>query len=317
MTEEPPGPVHRSPATALPAPAATATASATADAVRAAAEHGRLCGVVSQAQRDLQSCVEKHSGLFDGKPFDATLLGAVSSANVFGSPDDPAERLEIANRTSLWIFGLDWLVDYRARTRADLDGIEAECRAAAADEPYTGGSPLGAFLREIRDRLATAPAFAERHPVWRDELERMLAAMAREWEWKTASARPTFDDYLANADNFGSTFVNVSHWIFTGDAAALSRLDALRAVSRKVQQVLRLLNDLATYRRDVTWGDLNALLLGVDRDAVTRRIGELVDECHTALGPLHEACPREAVYLERQIGYSMGFYGIADYWGRL
>jgi hypothetical protein len=147
----------------------------------------------------------------------------------------------------------------------------------------------------------------------------MLRSMALEWEWKSAgtAGRPSFEDYLANADNFGSTFVNVSHWIFTGGPSWPEHLDALREASREVQRVLRLLNDLATYERDVTWGDLNALLLGVDRAAVTERIAALVERCRELLGPLYGPCPREAVYLERQIGYSTGFYGATDYWGEL
>ncbi len=134
---------------------------------------------------------------------------------------------------------------------------------------------------------------------------------------ETGSWPPTFEDYLRNADNFGSTFVNAGHWIFTSEPGVLAHLAPLLEASREVQQVLRLLNDLATYKRDVTWGDLNAMLLDADRATVRKRIGELVDHCRTLLRPLHDSCPREAVYLERQIGYSMGFYGGADYWGEL
>jgi hypothetical protein len=285
--------------------------------VRAAAEHGAICAVAARSQRDLQGCATRHPELFAAKPFDGALFGTVALANAFGSPGDPADRLRIANRTSLWIFALDWLVDYRADSRAEVEEVLAGCRAVGDGGDPVPGLPLTAFLAEIRDELAGAPAFARLRPVWRDELERMLRSMALEWEWKSAGARPSLAEYLDNADNFGSTFVNVSHWIHTGGPSWPAHLDELREASREVQRVLRLLNDLATYERDVTWGDLNALLLGADRAAVTARIGALVEHCHELLGPLRGPCPREAVYLERQIGYSMGFYGATDYWGEL
>ncbi|WUI00149.1 hypothetical protein OHR68_42880 [Spirillospora sp. NBC_00431] len=296
------------------------------DRTREAAEHGRICALAVGCERDLRACAEAHPDLFSGAPFDSALFTAVSMANAFGSPDAGRERLEVANRTSLWIFALDWLIDYRARSRPEVEQILDWCRTAAvtpsAPDAAAGGPPLARLLGEIRDRLAVAPAFAAYRDVWLGELHRMLDAMALEWEWKTAGKAngqltPSFEQYLGNADNFGSTFVNVSHWLSGSSAAALARLDELLEVSREVQRVLRLLNDLATYERDVTWGDLNALLLDVDRATVQERIGELVDRCETLLDPLRDDCPDETVYLGRQIGYSMGFYGAADYWGRL
>ncbi|GLW65877.1 hypothetical protein Arub01_41210 [Actinomadura rubrobrunea] len=287
------------------------------DALAQAAEHGRICALSAEVQRDLQQAAEAYPELFTGRPFDATLFGAVALANAFGSPDDRADDVAVAARTSLWIFALDWQIDYLAEERATVDRIVAEC-LAAADGTDDDATPLTRFLADLRDRLAAAPAFERLRPVWRDELARMLRAMAREWEWKHGAARPSFQEYLDNADNFGSSLVNVSHWIVTGDAAAFDRLDALREASDEVQRVLRLLNDLATYHRDVNWGDLNALLLpGVERSTVTREIGERIDRSRRLLAPLREACPREVRYLERQIGYSLGFYGGTDYWGEL
>jgi hypothetical protein len=293
------------------------------DPLRAVAEQGRICALATHCARDLQERAAAHPDLFDAKPFDATLFNAVSLANAFGSPDDSHADLRVANRTSLWIFALDWLIDYRAKARGDVTALVGQCADAVPAGDPDAGTPLTRFLTEIRDLLATVPAFAAHRAVWQDELRRMLDAMALEWEWKasraeTGSWKPTLDEYLANADNFGSTFVNAGHWIFTSGPSALTHLAPLLEASREVQRVLRLLNDLATYERDVTWGDLNAMLLpDADRATVKERIGELVDHCRKLLRPLHDTCPREAAYLERQIGYSMGFYGAADYWGEL
>ncbi|MCW2919652.1 MAG: hypothetical protein JWN52_7720 [Actinomycetia bacterium] len=289
----------------------------------AAAEQGRICALSADCHRYLQECPDAYPGLFPESPFDPRLFSAVALANAFGSPWATADQLRIATRTSLWVFAADWVVDYVAKSRDEVHDVMTACLAIADGRAPAVSTPLTDFLADIRDELATAPTFAAFHPNWRDQLERYLAAMAREWDWKSARAAgdetklPTFEEYLGNADNFGSSWVNVSHWIFTCDPHTLDQLDELWLVSEEVQKVLRLLNDLATHERDLSWGDLNGLMLGVDRAGVNERIAVLVDGCQELLQPLRESHPREVVYLERQIGYSTGFYGNTDYWGAL
>ncbi|MBE3013554.1 terpene synthase [Microbispora sp. NEAU-D428] len=285
----------------------------------AAAASGRTSALAARCQRDLQECAGAFPELFAANPFDATLFGTVSLANAFGSPWATAEQLRIANRTSLWIFAVDWLIDHEATSQEEIDEILRGCLAVAYGREPVPHTPLTRFLAAIRDDLAASPLFPSLHAAWRAELERMLGAMAREWKWKQGgeTALPTFEEYLGNADNFGSTLVNVGHWIHSGDPLLIPHLDELLRASGIVQRVLRLLNDLATYERDVGWGDLNALMLGVSRDEVLARVAALTGECRAVLGPLRSVRPDESAYLERQIGYSTGFYGLADYWGEL
>ncbi|TDB91779.1 terpene synthase [Actinomadura sp. KC216] len=287
----------------------------------AAAEHGRICALAMECQRDLQECVDAYPDLFPSKPFDGRLFSAVALANAFGSPWATAADLRIAIKTSMWNFAADWQIDYLAGTRDEVQRLITGCLAVADGTKPAGGSAITTFLAEIVEDLRGGPASGIL-PVWRDQLGRWLAAMAREWEWKAdlaagRAAPPTFEDYLANADNFGTTWVNLAHWIHTGDAATVARVDELWAASQEVQRILRLLNDLATYRRDVEWGDLNALMLGVERGDVRGRIEEMVEHSRKLIDPLKDDCPEAAAYLERQIGFSVGFYGVTDYWGTL
>lgn len=280
-----------------------------------AIDDGRASAAAVACARDLRACAKRHPGLFPPDPFDDRLFFATAMANAFGSPWEPAERIRVAARMSLWVFAADYLVDYLATTRAEIDELAAACRTVAGGAAAPPSVPLAAFLAELRDDLAAAPAFAEYGDVWRDQLDRYFAAMTREWEWKRAADRPTWEQYLDNADNFGSSLVNVSHWIVTGDAYTLAHLGELRAAGDVVQRVLRLLNDLASYRRDLEWGDLNALLLGVTPDQVRERIEELAADVTARTGRLRPDHPRLAEYLDRQVGYSRGFYGLGDYWG--
>ncbi|GAA4246433.1 terpene synthase family protein [Dactylosporangium darangshiense] len=288
------------------------------DEVLVGAEHGRICALAAAGQRDLQECAAAHQELFGAKPFDHTLFSAIAHATAFGAPWCTREQLRVVNRVSLWVFAADWLMDHEASSREEVTTIIADCFAVADGAAPRAASPLGWFLAEIRDELTTAPAFPARRSLWHDEARRMLAAMAQEWQWKSAIAAgasgPTFDEYLDIADNTGLSFVNVTHWLFTGDRTCLERLDELTAAGREAQRVLRLVNDLATHGRDVVWGDLNALML-TDHADVSRRITTLTEQFQQLLRPLERTCPQQVVYLRRQIGFTGGFYQVTDFWG--
>jgi len=281
---------------------------------------GMICAVAAKGQRDLQECANVHGDLFPGKPFDPAVFSTLALANAFSAPWLPADRLRTANRASLWAFRFDWLVDYLAASRSEVDDAATQCLAVADGSAPASGDSLAAFLATLRDDLSTEPCFADLHTVWRDELRRMFEAMTREFEWRSAGATITAitaDEYLDNADNLGSSFVNVTHWIANCEPSAPEHVVDLLAATRAQQQVLRLLNDLGTVHRDLIWGDLNLLRLGVTEREATDRLADLGERCEQALRPLRIRQPRMAVFLERQMEFCRGFYGITDYWGSL
>ncbi|MEU8297458.1 terpene synthase family protein [Micromonospora sp. NPDC048909] len=290
----------------------------------AAAEQGRISALAAKGQRDLQQCAAGYPDLFPPRPFDPALFGNVAMAIAFGAPWCDEAALRITNRAVLWGFAVDWQVDYVAKSREEIDLLTERCLAVADGATPAPDDPLGRFLAELRDDLAATPAFERYRAVWRAELGRVLDAMAREWDWKQTTgadgapgALPDLEAYLDNADNLACTVVNVVHWIHAGDPVTLAHLDRLIEASGVVQRILRLVNDLGTYERDLRWGDLNALLLVADRDEVPRRIGALVAQARELLTPLRETCPVQADYLARQIGFSSGFYRSTDFWGAL
>ncbi|NES16639.1 MULTISPECIES: terpene synthase family protein [Micromonospora] len=290
------------------------------DGFAAAAEQGRICSLAARGQRDLQQRVAVHPSLFPALPVDGAMLSALALSTAFIAPWCTAGQLRIANLTSLWVTAEDWQVDSVATSADAAAALVAACLDIADGAAPADGDELGRFLAEIRDELSTVAAFPRARPVWREELRRMLTADLREWRWRAArehdeTCLPSFEEYLSNADNYGATWVNVSHWIATGEARTVDRLAELIAASREVQQVLRLVNDLASYERDLKSGDLNALLLGVDRDDVTRQIKLRTAGCRALLDTLAGTCPREAEYLRREIGFTTGFYHGTDFWG--
>lgn len=298
---------------------------------------GRTSRLALEVESDLWSFAARYPGLFSRKPL-APVPPQVASAVAFGAPWHTADELAVAARTSLWIFAVDLAIDTEAARPEEVSDVLGRCRAAA-DGHAGEGDELALALADCRSRAARSPSFTPREPVWREELERMLAAMAQEWCWKARlgllgpnadspaiDALPgaavdlpdDLDGYLAISDNFGSAWVNVAHWLAVGDPGILDHLEHLRAVSRTVQALLRLANDTATRTREekAAWGDINAFTFGVGEDQVRDRIGELADQVRHQAGELRPTCPHGAQYLLQQAEYSLDFYGARrDYWG--
>ncbi|MDM4719186.1 terpene synthase family protein [Micromonospora sp. WMMA1363] len=290
-----------------------------------AAEQGRACALAVSLERDLHEVVSHHQDLFVGRPFDPALVSGIAMSVAFTAPECTFEQLRPTARTVLWVFAADWHVDYLAQTERDVSALVAGCLAVADGSRRDDEHPLARLLADIRDELAVAPGFAAVYPMWREELGRVFAAMALELRWKTtheappASRRsaPTLDEYLANADNVAGVLVSVTHWAHLADPDSLDHLDDLRAASRAVQRAIRLINDLATYRRDLQWGDLNALMLVSDSTEVTTRLAAVIEACHDLIRPLETTCPRQAAFLRRQVTFTSGFYQLSDFWGNL
>ncbi|WP_371785102.1 terpene synthase family protein [Streptosporangium subroseum] len=283
----------------------------------AATASGHVCAVAGQSQRHMREWAAEYPDLFSAKPFDAALYSTLSLAMAFSGPWFTAEQLRMANKVCLWAFGLDWLVDYVATSPSEVDDIARRCLDVAAGAPPVPGDDLTRLLADIRDELAASPAFGVLGPVWRDELQRMLKGMVEEWRWKSTKVMPTFEEYLGNADNLGFSFAFAAHWLSTTGPDLTADLGQVREASWAVQRVIRLLNDLGSYERDVKWGDLNALLLDTSRAEVERRIAELAGRSRELIAPLRSAGPELAGYLERQMDFCAGFYRVADYWGTL
>jgi hypothetical protein len=204
-----------------------------------------------------------------------------------------------------------------------VDDLVGRCLHGAAGGRVADGDAVSRLLVDLRDGLAPLPAFQARESVWREYLARMLTAMARERRWHldrqvareasdavTEVLPPTFEEYLANADNFG-TWTNITHWIRNDDPQVTQCHEELISASQLVQRVLRLYNDRATLGRDDNWGDLNARQLTSD-EAITIRIGTLTQQCEERFIGLRRRCPDGADYLQRQLAFSAAFYGRGD-----
>jgi hypothetical protein len=288
-----------------------------------AVESGRIGGVAGQAEREVRAWAAGYPDLFGAKPFDATLFTTVCLCTAFSAPWHTSAALRVTNRVATWSFGVDWLIDYVARSRAEVDDVIDRCLTVARGGPADDGDDLMRCLAEIRNALRESVAFPALRHVWLDELERFLRSQAREWDWNLARkdggrTGPSLQDYLGNADNLGFSFAFASHWLSTAtEPPRADDVPKIREASWQAQRTMRLINDLGTYRRDQEWGDLNALMLDVSRDEVLRRMADLRDRLATILEPLRPGHPFLTSYMERQVDFCQGFQGVTDYWGAL
>ncbi|AQZ64065.1 Terpene synthase, metal-binding [[Actinomadura] parvosata subsp. kistnae] len=274
-------------------------------------ELGRTCALAAECGRDLRRCAQMYAGLFPGAAFGADFFSSLTLATAFSAPWHRADRLKVANRAALWVTAVERLVDRAAATREQVERLTRECLSVA--EGAVPRSPATRFLADLRDELATTGDFGDLRGVWRDQLDRTLAGMATAWMWRDTNTVPTLARYVDNADSRGSCFVDLSHWIYTADDWARAHLEELCAVSRQVQRYLHLLGDVASYRRDLSWGDLNVLALGVDGADVAAAMADLARAAERRIGPVCAHSPRTASYLRRRLGFQAGVTGISDY----
>ncbi|MFF5260596.1 terpene synthase family protein [Actinomadura viridis] len=280
---------------------------------------GVNAATIRACERDLIEYAQEYPDLFPDKPF-STIYGEVAKTMAFSAPWCTSDDLKITCRTILWIFALDWLIDHLTKSRDEVTEITSACRAVCAGQ--RPGMSLARALFDIRQDLLAEPAFAQLGPVWDGELGKMLDAMSREWDWKMSSkgaqssaSRPTLDDYLANSANFGCTFTNVTQWISYSDPQTVACIDQLRSASDAIQEALRLVNDLASFKREEKWGDVNVFTLGITKEQATEHVSHLRRRIEDRLLPLESSCPLQARYLRQQLEYSVGFYSAgADYW---
>lgn len=282
---------------------------------------GRICAAAGQAQREALEWSSGYPELFGAAPFDPALFGTVCLCTAFSAPWLGGADLRITNRAALWGFGVDWLIDYVAATREQVADVVDRCLAAVAGPPPADGDELVRSLVDIRADLASASAFTVLGEVWRDELRGFLSAMAREWEWNAARANgaaPTFEQYLENADNLGFSVAFVAHWISAGPSPEGLDVEAVMAAGRQAQRTMRLINDLGSYERDLKWGDLNGLMLGVTREEARRRVAEGGRRFRALTAALDPGrYQRLITYMERQVEFCEGFQDVTDYWGSL
>ena len=202
-------------------------------------------------------------------PFDPALLSSVATAIAFIAPWHTAAELRITNRAVLWVFAADWQVDYLARSvrRRPAGGEATASRWPTARAP-TGGDTWPGCWPTCATNWPPCPRSPGCVRSGATSWRRMLAAVAREWDWKNLPTDPTTGraahlDRVPGQRGQLRLLLRQRHALDpTGDEKTLAQFDrpAGRRTRRAAGAAAGQRPRHAT-KRDAEWGDLNALSL--------------------------------------------------------
>ncbi|GAB2703604.1 terpene synthase family protein [Nocardia thraciensis] len=284
------------------------------------ADCGIACATAVRLRQSMTRWAAAYPVLYDHEPFGSALFGSTALAIAFSAPRSPPDRLNAAARATLWIHGLDWLMDSSELPDAAVHDLMQGCMRVATDNRTDTPPPLPlpaaeltTLLAELRDDLIAAPAFRTLRQHWSAALRRLLAAMKQERQWATDGdsdvRQPSLRTYLDNADSVAVSFVFTTHWIANGGGGDI---DAIVAASAATQRVIRLINDLATVARDIRTGDTNALFAATSRDEIDRLLGDLERDADAKLRTASRSNPELTDYMRRQWEFCHAFYSRGD-----
>lgn len=239
------------------------------------------------------------------------LVLPVALTHTFCCPWLGSRELLVGCRAALWVFHVDDIVE---KVPLDLPRL-LDIAAGAAPDP---GIPTEVVLGELRDELAGRPLFDTMGDLWRDTLNGLLEGLM--WERNAALAlaagapEPSVAEYLKHAVTIGSAFIRSSIWLASESTDLLLQLKVLTAGLSEAVVAIRLANDLATYKRELTEpASLNILMLqDIDEPWVHREIQQCRARCAEILAPVIQENNAAAGVL-RLIDYTTTFYLNTDY----
>jgi Terpene synthase family 2, C-terminal metal binding len=279
----------------------------------AVGEAGRICAAATAAARDLRAWASGYGDFFVSSAFGPSTL-----TFAFASPWLSADDLRVSNRVCAWDIAVDRQIDCYATSHDEIVEIINRCEAISRGDTPAPNDLLARSLADIRDELIRSRLWPHLGQLWADTLSNTLQAELREWDAAKAfngATLPTMKEYIEDADNFQSRFINIAHWIVTEaeEAEILAHLDVLLEALAARQIALRLANDLCGHEREKSYADLNAFVIGADADLIASTLAEYRDRCHDLLRPLVSASIRPAIALLRSMEFALHFYEVLDY----
>lgn len=191
------------------------------------------------------------------------------------APGFPPRSTAALVKGTLWAIALDDMFDKELLPEKDLLQVVLECQTVACQR-----SPLAAqtsqyakVLADLKTDLSSYPLWPDLEPYWVASLVRMLDGMVYEYSFQQSLrqgspllAPPPTELYL----HFGTyTSLVPMQWtaavVLAGDYSVLPVLPGLMALIQQCGLVLRLINDLWTFPRELEEQTTNSLLLEKSR----------------------------------------------------
>ncbi len=199
-----------------------------------------------------------------------SLTLAAAAARLEGPSDDEvARRLLPAACLSMWLFSVDDTLDESIEPAAAMWPRFEQYLSLFGENPDvgTGGEPLLAALRDIREQLrgdegTPRSCFDALRPHLRESLAKVRDGMRYEDDWSSQrQSAPSFEEYLdkAGRHSIGVMPVYLCILITLGDDSLQPHLGRLLTLGDQASICIRLANDLRSYERESAEGKLNSI----------------------------------------------------------
>jgi terpene synthase-like protein len=247
------------------------------------------------------------SGLADKYP------EAMSFAVAAIAPWSDVESLSLFARMSVWLYGIDDVIDTEANSLDEVDDVLATCVSIASGGDRDDSHPVYSSLADLYAGLRRKPIYPDLHGLWTDKFDSCMRGMRYSWRFGRGQINPTIGEYIDDAHHGILHWINtLTFWISTADREILQHLDVLIPAADDLSVIARLANDLATSAREKREGIGNATLLASTswimeeiarrREAVGRRLAPLLD---AEYGP--------ALFVTRAADWAVAFYRVIDF----
>lgn len=189
-----------------------------------------------------------------------------------GSPFGTVEAVISMARLCMWIFTLDDLFDEGQLPHAELIERAASYRALAHREiACPTADSLAMALCDVRDDLAGYPLFTSSlGPEWTNALCGTIDGMLCEHRWSLAydkgrdphAALPSYAEYVSTGRySIGGPPHMWAAVIAADDTSTPAHVEHLRAMEQLASTCIRLANDLQSYAKEITEGQINSLVI--------------------------------------------------------
>jgi Terpene synthase family 2, C-terminal metal binding len=237
-------------------------------------------------------------------------------ASAFSAPWLSVDVLHLATKIWTWITAIDDAAD---KFYEDYDALcvsADRCRDVLNGEHPDPNDQLAVVLAEIRDGLARYPLFGDLAPLWRDTVDRLIAAMKFERRaadsWLAGGPPPALAEYLEQgSQTIGIPMYMVSLWSTMDEVELPTYVPELLPPLRESALAVRLGNDLRSYSREKLDGNLNALMLGTTPQQLVQAIRAHVENSRRQLQPLTHL--GSAIALNRLTTWSTRLYDKIDF----
>ncbi len=214
--------------------------------------------------------------------FDPSTVVPITAVNLVQFPSLSDGAVLARTRHCLWVYALDDLMDGPAQVDETLRECYLSAYGAGLDSHV---SELSRSLGQIRAELARFPGFSSLYPIWLVSFEKMLSGMVYERWMQTRRLRaewsfvlPAYDEYMHYAvDSIAIPHLWITGLVLEQDESIPEALWSLCALVKQCAVVVRLANDLASYRREEQEGVVNAV--AVIREELRERDKADENEC--------------------------------------